>query len=310
MTGTGERRAGGEPLDKIGLALWAYDSGDLPADLDALVARIDTQMARAADAGAAILALPEWNVEQSLMWAKEKLAPTEEPAFMAKVGAALLEKVRGLPGRHGIALLAGTWSARTDAGLVNRAHLLFPDGSLFTHDKLCLVPSEKDPDDWALGVGSTVRIAVWNGLRIAVLICLDVELPSVAARLQHADLDLLLIPSNTARRSGYHRVFDCAKARAIELGTLVGVVGCVGTVPLEEPRTNYSGAAVFGPCETAFGDTGVFARLEPRGAGGDLLIARDLPIGAVRRHRRDGFEVWPGPWPGDHVRIEEVAIGQ
>ena len=296
-------------LDAISLALWAYDSGDLPADPDALAGRIDVKMGQAAKAGAAILVLPEWNVEQTLMWAKEPLEPAAEPAFMAKVGTALLERVRGLPAKHGIALLAGTWSVRSGAGMVNRAHLLFPDGSLFTHDKLCLVPSEKDPDDWALSVGSRVRIATWRGLRIAVLICLDVELPSVAAKLQDADIDLLLIPSNTARRSGYHRVFDCAKARAIELGTLVAAVGCVGTVPLAVERTNYSGAAVFGPCETAFGDTGVFARLEPRGAGGELLIAHDLPIGAVRRHRHEGFEVWPGEWPADHVTIEEVGIG-
>lgn len=298
-------------MERIGLALWAYDASDLPADLDALADRIDRKMAEVAASGASVLVLPEWNVEQTLCWARTPPAPTAEPGFMAETGAGLLSKVRHLPEKHGVALLAGTWSARplSGSGMVNRAHMVFPDGSLFTQDKLCLVPSEKDPDDWALHPGSTVKIVTWRGLRIAILICLDCELPAVSAALARTDIDLLLIPSNTAKRSGYHRVFGCAKARGIELGCLVGVVGCVGTVPLEVPRTNFSGAAVFGPCEAAFGDTGRFAFLEPRDAGGDVLIARDLPVGEIRRHRRRGFEVWPGPWSGDHLAIEEVGIG-
>jgi predicted amidohydrolase len=297
-------------LERIGLALWAYDASDLPADLDELADRIDRRMAEAAAAGAKILVLPEWNVEQTLCWAETPPAPTAEPGFMAESGASLLARVRHLPAKHDVALLAGTWSARplNGSGMVNRAHMVFPDGTLFTQDKLCLVPSEKDPDDWALFPGSTVKIVTWRGLRIAILICLDCELPSVSAMLARADIDLLLIPSNTARRSGYHRVFGCAKARGIELGALVGVVGCVGTVPLAEPRTNFSGAAVFGPCEAAFGDTGVFAFLEPRDQGGDVLIAKDLPVGEIRKHRREGFEVWPGPWSGDHLALEEVGI--
>ncbi|HEX2527845.1 MAG TPA: nitrilase-related carbon-nitrogen hydrolase [Geminicoccus sp.] len=298
-------------MERISLALWAYDAGDQPADLDVLAARIDRRMAEAAAAGASILVLPEWNVEQTLLWGGTSLKPNDEPRFMAETGAGLLERVRDLPARHGVALVAGTWSgpAAAGAGFVNRAYMVFPDGTLLTHDKLCLVPSEKDPNDWALATGSTVRVATWRGLRIAMLICLDVELPALSTILSGLDIDLLLVPSNTAKRSGYHRVFGCAKARAIELGTLVGVVGCVGTVLLPEPRTNFSGAAVYGPCEAMFGDTGIFAFLEPRDAGGDVLIARDLPVGEIRRRRREGFEVWPGPWPAGHVKVEEVTIG-
>jgi predicted amidohydrolase len=298
-------------LERIGLALWAYDASDLPADLDALADRIDRKMAQVAQAGASILVLPEWNVEQTLCWAENPPAPMAEPGFMAETGAALLARVRHLPAKHDVALLAGTWSARplSGSGMVNRAHMIFPDGTLHTQDKLCLVPSEKDPADWALFTGSVVKIVRWRGLRIAILICLDVELPAVAAKLAKTDIDLLLVPSNTAKRSGYHRVFGCAKARGIELGALVGVVGCVGTVPLEVPRTNYSGAAVFGPCEAMFGDTGVFGWLEPRDQGGDVLIARDLPVAEIRRRRREGFEVWPGPWSDEHVALEEVEIG-
>ena len=300
-------------MERIGLALWAYDAGDLPRDLDDLVERIDRRMAEAAAAGASILVLPEWNVEQTLLWAERPPAPTAEPGFMAESGAGLLARVRDLPAKHDMAQLAGTWSDRpmNGSGMVNRAHLLFPDGTLFTQDKLCLVPSEKDPEDWALFPGSTLKVVTWRGLRIAVLICLDCELPALSPILGRADIDLLLIPSNTARRSGYYRVFCCAKARAIELGALVGVVGCVGTIPLEVPRTNFSGAAVYGPCEAEFGDTGVFAFLEPRDRGGDMLIAKDLPIGEIRRRRRErAFEVWPGPFDAGHVTLEEMEVGR
>lgn len=296
-------------MDTIDLAFWAYDMADVPSSLDDLAARIDARMADARREGAAILVIPEWQLEQSLVWAPPGLKPTEEPAFMAEQGRSLLERIRHLPAKHDMALLAGTWSAPAEdgPGLVNRAYLLFPEGHLHTQDKLCLVPSEKDPADWGLTTGRKVGVVTWRGLRIAVLICLDSELPAVSVALGRADIDLLLIPSNTARRSGYHRVFSCAKARAVELGTCVGAVSCVGPVPLDPPRTNHGGAAVFLPCEEALGSDGIHAFLEPRGDGGGVLIAKNVPVGEVRRRRREGFEVWPGPWSGDGLTLTDAG---
>lgn len=153
--------------------------------------------------------------------------------------------------------------------------------------------------------GDTLRLVSWRGVKLAILICLDIELPAMAARLAAEDVDLLLVPSMTGKLSGYHRVFQCARARAVELQTVTAAVGTVGT--LRDGSTNVSGAAVYVPCEAALGYTGQIASLVPRGETGDsgpLLIVR-LPVTAVRASRHGDAEVWPGAWRGDAVRIEE-----
>ena len=73
-----------------------------------------------------------------------------------------------------------------------------------------------------------MNIIPWEGLRVAIVVCLDVELTSLWARLAKLDLDLVLVPAKTDMLSGYCRVFGCAKTRAIELQTIVCAVGAVG----------------------------------------------------------------------------------
>jgi hypothetical protein len=113
--------------------------------------------------------------------------------------------------------------------------------------------------------------------------------------------------------SGYHRVFGCAKARAIELQAPVCVVGAVGA-PLGHPATDTTvgGAAAFLPCEAQLVVHGVAAALEPHGAQAglsSLLMCPDLPVGACRRIRHGAAEaeVWPGSWSADAVAIVDPA---
>jgi predicted amidohydrolase len=198
-----------------------------------------------------------------------------------------------------------------NGGFYNRAWLLLPDGRRVAYDKLVLTPSEKNPAGWCLQPGERIEIAEWEGLRIAPLVCLDVEMPALAWRLQPLDLDLLLVPSMTAFRAGYRRVFDCAKARAIELQTLVAAVGAIG-VPqrLAGRDSNTSGAAVFTPCEVALGHDGVAATIGPWSeveGPGPMLIARDLPVADLRALRRGKADVWPGAWSADHLTIETTG---
>jgi hypothetical protein len=129
------------------------------------------------------------------------------------------------------------------------------------------------------------------------------------ARLGKLDLDLILVPAKTDKLSGYNRVFGCAAARAIELQTVVCVVGAVGS-PLGHPAvdTVMGGAAVYVPCDSAIGHTGIAAALGPHPAASGLspiLHARDLPVGYCRRmrHGEAEAEIWPSSWPADHVTI-------
>lgn len=306
-------------MDTLTVALWATNLAVPLNGIDAWAAAVDAQMAEARSQGARLLLMPEYASEQWLSFAPAELTPDREIAWMAAQAEAALAAVRPLARRHDMALLAGSMphrdAAAEDAGdnrvatHFNRAWLILPDGRVLHHDKLVLTPGEKDPNAWNLKTGDTVRVVEWEGLRLTTLICLDIEMPSLAAKLAPLDLDLILVPSMTAYRSGFNRVFDCAKARAVELMTTVAVVGAIG-VPERMIRrdSNTSGAAVFVPCERALGESGTADRIGPWSevdGPGPMLIARDLPVGRIRQIRRGAAEAWPGPWDAGHVTIEE-----
>jgi predicted amidohydrolase len=299
-------------MDKITIALWAANLARPLNGIDAWASAVEAQVAEAGAAGATLFVMPEYISEHWLCFAPEGLKITDEVAWMAEQGRAALEAIAPLAARHEMAILAGTMPVATEAGgFYNRAWLILPDGRRVAYDKLVLTPTEKNPAGWCLLPGERIQIVEWEGLRIAPLICLDVEMPALAYRLQALDLDLLLVPSMTSFRSGYRRVFDCAKARAIELQTLVAAVGAIG-VPkrLEGRDTNTSGAAVFTPCEAGLDHDGLAAAIGPWSeteGPGPMLIARDLPVAALRALRRGRAEVWPGAWSADHLTLETTT---
>jgi predicted amidohydrolase len=170
------------------------------------------------------------------------------------------------------------------------------------HDKLVATPPELPDGDWPIACGAALTLIEWMGLKLAFLICLDVELPAIAAKLEGEAIDLLIVPSMTGALSGYHRVFDCAKARAIELFASVAVVGGIGEMAWNL-GPNCAGASVFVPCETELGSTGRLASVGPLAQidGPGPLMMADVPVGAVRRLRAAGPEAWPGPFPAHAI---------
>jgi len=307
-------------METITVALWATNLEIVAANLASWIAAIDTRMAEAKAAGARLLVMPEFACSQWLGFAPPDLTIDQQIAWLAALTPVALDGLRPLPTRHGIALLAGTMpfaeksnQASSTPRHFNRAFLLLPDGRVLTQDKLCLTPSEQNPAAWCLTPGAKFNVMMWNELRIAIVICLDVEFTSLFARLGKLDLDLVLVPAKTDLLSGYYRVFGCAKARAIELQTVVCVVGAIGSA-LAHPTvdTVIGGAAAFLPCEHVLGSTGIAAALEPQTAASGLsplLYAYDLPVGYCRemRHGAAEAEVFPGAWSADHVTVVDPA---
>lgn len=302
-------------METITVGLWATNIEPPAASLVAWAALVETRIAEAQAAGAELLVLPEFACAQWLGFAPVGLPLDQQVPWLASLTEPALAALGPLPARYGVALLAGTMPTAVpdpDGGPlrhVNRAWLMTPEGGVHSQDKLCLTPSEQNPHAWLLAPGATVNVITWRGLRIAVIVCLDVELTALWARLATLDLDLVLVPAKTDLLSGYYRVFGCAKARAIELQTVVCAVGAVGT-PLGDPvlDTVVGGAAAFIPCEASLGYTGVAATLEPHAASAGLspvLYAYQLPVGLCRRLRHGDAEaeVWPGAWAADGVTI-------
>ena len=307
-------------METITVALWATNLEIVAANLATWIAAIDTRMAEAKAAGARLLVMPEFACSQWLGFAPPDLTIDQQIAWLAALTPVALDGLRPLPTRHGIALLAGTMpfaeksnQASKPPRYFNRAFLLLPDGRVLTQDKLCLTPSEQNPAAWCLTPGAKFNVMMWNEMRLAIVICLDVEFTSLFARLGKLDLDLVLVPAKTDLLSGYYRVFGCAKARAIELQTVVCVVGAIGSA-LAHPTvdTVIGGAAAFLPCEHVLGSTGIAAALEPQTAASGLsplLYAHNLPVGYCRemRHGAAEAEVFPGAWSADHVTVVDPA---
>src|SRR5690606_35409626 len=204
---------------------WAANLAHPLTSLEAFAALVEAQLKTAADAKADILLAPEHISEYWMPFAPENLPLTEENGWVAEQAAKVIPLLQDAVKKTGVTLVAGSSSYRheTTGKCRNRSWMLFPDREPVFHDKLVMTPAEKDPAGWHFEPGNTVHIFEWRGLRLCLIICLDVEMPHLAHTLSTEDIDLLIVPSMTSKLSGYHRVFTCARARAVELMTAVAV---------------------------------------------------------------------------------------
>lgn len=290
--------------DAFRIALWSVNLGVTSATMADWLHRVEERVREARVKGARLLLLPEYVSECFLAWKPAGLAATEEIAWMAGQAPEAAEGLRRIVERHGVSLVAGSMPWAAEGGHVNRTVALLADGRTIRFDKLCLTPQEQDKESWDLVPGGRLSVFELEGVRIALLICLDIEMPALSGLLAPARPDLVLVPSMTSQLSGYHRVYGCAKARAVELMASVAVCGTVGAARgTTQCPTNVSGAALYVPCEPELGFTGVAAEHPPvDGKGGEepFLVA-DVPVATVRRLRKGGAEVWPGAWSAAHI---------
>ena len=296
--------------ETVSIAMWATNLGVPISDMQGWADHVDRKMAEAR--GADIFVMPEYACEQWLAFKPDGLRPDQEMAWMADHALIACDLAALLATKHDMVLVAGSMPWHVEAqkpglGQTNAAMLFTPEGERIIQDKLSLTPGEREPDNWNLTPGKEFTVFDWRGLRIAVLICLDIEMPVLSCLLAPLDIDVLLVPSMTVTPSGYHRVFSCAKARAVELMCTVAVCGTTGTAinTTQNPK-NYSGCSVYTPCEPQLGHTGIFGHVPADfddGGDGPLLLAKDVPTGVIRGLRSGDAEVWPGGWKADHISV-------
>lgn len=97
------------------------------------------------------------------------------------------------------------------------------DGQWIYQNKVHLTPWEVD-----FIPGNTINILKFNDVKIASLICFDVEMPGIALKLKKEGVHIVLVPSATASKNGNQRINRCASARSVELGAAVITVPLVG----------------------------------------------------------------------------------
>lgn len=300
--------------DSMNVAMWAVNFARPIEDMDEWAALVHHHVVQAHEQGADIFVLPEYCSEQWLHFAPAGLEIPDQPAWMAEHGEEALKRMRGLAAQYdGMTFVMGSIPVKSDAqgGYINSAYIFLPGGKEIRQDKNCLTPREKAADGWGIRPGEgQLNVFDVQGYRVAVQICLDIELPVLSTHLAAANVDLVIVPAMTKMLSGFSRVFSCAKARAVELLAGVCAVGGIANSPAKGRLPNTGGAAAFVPCEEDFGYDGIFAHVGPMEeteGDGPLLMVENLPLMAIRQKRENqSAEVWPGAWKGEHVRVVDV----
>ncbi|MDF1726516.1 MAG: hypothetical protein P1U53_02090 [Sulfitobacter sp.] len=302
-------------METLNVDLWAANLQVQVSSLDEWLSVVEERVAIAAGRGAQILMMPEFACAAWLAFAPSDLAANRHLEYLESLTGPALEGLGKLARHYGVAILPGTFPIPAKEGeegaYHNRAYFLTPEGAVYHQDKMSLTPLEADGASGVTVAGRSINIFVWRDMRIAMPICLDAEYTALWALLGKADLDLVLIPAKTDMITGYSRVFGCAHARAIELQTVVCVVGAVGAplTPLALD-SGVGGAAVYVPCDVTVCAGGIWANLMAQTAqqGSDLTLhAPSIPIGAARAVRRGSAEaeLRPASWSADHIEISE-----
>jgi len=311
-------------MENFTTALWATDLSAPLASMGDWVALLRQKAADAKQQGAHVLLLPEYACIHWLAFA-EGVAPLNYLDWLAEQTNEGIKAAQMVAKDIGLAIIPGTFpvlagdsakplcqqpnDTRQDSAAkryFNRAFVIGPDGSIVaTQDKLVLTPWEMDERSWNIQPAAALNTFDIAGVTCALLVCLDIEQPTVAPYLFSKNIDVLLVPSMTMHPSGYNRVFICARARAIEGFVGVAVVGAVGEPAcLVGKETNYCGAGVYVPCEMDIADNGIVAEIAAgygmAGQAGQMLVA-DIPVGKIRQ-KKSG-QTKPEAWP-DIVTIK------
>jgi|GEM_PF-442350 len=234
------------PKANVKVEAWTFDVGDAGKTVDAFAEEVMHRIETAWAAGVDIVLLPEF------LWAAlEPLLPDKDSDMddIAKVvWVNLMPKLKKRLSRKGKHAVVGTapWQDPTNRHLFNRA-IIFSDGRLLHQDKLFLTPWEHE-----FRAGKELYVFEMSGLRVAVVICLDIEVPELSARLRGLNIDLLLVPSATETIYGSERVTRCASGRAIELGCAVVVCPLVGKCDSSMVNVNLGKIAMYLPALKAF----------------------------------------------------------
>lgn len=233
-------------MEPLTLHLWTCDVGASAAGAEEFASLLTGRVLESWAEGADIVVFPEfsWLGTERFMEGPDRVAGVAR-WFWGR----MWPELRVALARPDKAVVLGTVPfADADGRLFNRAPILAGGREIF-QDKLHLTPWES-----AFSAGKFLRVWEFRGLRVAVLVCLDIEVPELAVALRHAEVDLLLVPSATENVLGMERVGRCADARAVELACQVALCPLVGRADSTLVDENIGRLAVFSPSQSPFAE--------------------------------------------------------
>lgn len=274
------------------------------------VGKLRVWVRTARDEGAQLLVFPEYGAMELASLAEEKYAG--DLALSIEAVAARLDDVdalhNSLAREFGVHICAASSPVKRPGQLpANRARFFGPDGAMGHQDKQIMTRFERE--EWQIGPGDTLRLFDTDLGRIGILICYDVEFPLLARRLVEAGAEILLAPSCTDTLQGYWRVRIGAMARALEGQCVVVQAPTIGDAKwLAAADVNIGAAAIYGPPDGPFPETGVLAEGKLGKAG---WVYADVSLEDIRAVRDNGSVLNCRHWPEQNERsdaVEEVGL--
>lgn len=278
---------------------------DALADWPAFESKLSRWIQEAAGQGAQLLVMPEYgSMELAAVFGTQVCA---DLALQIERMQTLLPQWRALHAalarRHGVYLVGASFPVRESEGYVNRAHLFGPDGKMDWQDKLVMTRFENER--WFIRAGREAKVFDTALGTLAINLCYDVEFPLIARAQVEAGARLLLVPSCTDTRAGYHRVRVGCQARALENQCVVVQAPTVGEASWSEAvDVNFGAAGVFGPPDRGFPDDGVLALGVLNQLG---WVYAEVDLAEVDRVRQSGQVFNHRDWPRQHEALG-VAI--
>ena len=256
------------------------------------LASAERLIASAADAGARLVALPEYFCLLGRS-DRDKLAVAEREGD-GPIQAALAAAAQ----RHRVWLVGGTLPLTTDEPeRVRNSCLVYgPDGAQRArYDKIHLFAydngRERYDEGCAIRAGDTPVTVLTGTLRVGLSVCYDLRFPELYRALMHPPCDLLSVPAAFTHTTGLAHWELLLRARAVENQCYV-IAAAQGGLH-ENGRRTFGHSMVVDPWGEVLG-------VLPEGEGVVLAEIDPERIASVRlqlpalEHRR-GLDVGPGP---------------
>ena len=285
-------------MPRIAAAAWPIDWHD---DWDSYVAKLSAGVTAAVAEGADLVVFPEYGLmELSSLGGADAAADLEGSLReVARHRPAADALHADLARRHRVHILGASGPVFDGPRPVNRATLFGPRGVLGHQDKQIMTRFEAE--EWDVRPGGPLQVFDTPLGRLGILICYDAEFPLLARALTERGAEILLVPSATETPAGFTRVRVGAMARALENQCVVVHAPTVGLAPwCPAVDVNMGRAAIYGPPDRGWPDSGILAESAPNVAG---WAVASVDRAAIARVRSDGGVLNWRDWPAQAGRV-------
>lgn len=212
-------------MDSVTLALW-----QCPYAGHAALVLLDATAAQAHAQGAELLVCPEMSLTGY------QIGAAGVAAFAEPADGPLAEAVAAIAQRHGIAIVYGYPERHAQSKKpYNAAQFVDADGQRLSNYRKTHLFGDIDRAQFSSGAQAPA-VFEWNGWRLGLLICYDIEFPEPARSLALQGADAILVP--TANMIAFDEVQRVLlPARALENRVFVAYANACG----QEGDTTYGG---------------------------------------------------------------------